>query len=102
MAALQIAAPRTQGKVMAVADITDWRNEFGIPGHVWYAKRLSGNDTLANHAHQAGPYIPKEFLFEVFPALHRTDVKNPDLLFDLYIDSHADHRRVRAVWYNNK
>lgn len=87
---------------MAVADVTDWLTEFGSPGHVWYAKRLSGNDTLANHSHQAGPYIPKEFLFEIFPALHRTDVKNPDLLFDLYIDSHADHRQVRAVWYNNK
>lgn len=87
---------------MAVADVTDWLNEFGSPGHVWYAKRLSGNDTLANHSHQAGPYIPKEFLFEIFPALHRTDVKNPDLSFDLYIDSHADHRQVRAVWYNNR
>jgi EcoRII C terminal/Restriction endonuclease EcoRII, N-terminal len=87
---------------MALADLTDWLNEFGTPGHVWYAKRLSGNDTLANDSHQAGPYIPKEFLFEIFPALNRTGVKNPDLTFDLYIDSHADHRRVRAVWYNNK
>jgi hypothetical protein len=87
---------------VALADITDWMNEFGSPGHVWYAKRLSGNDTLANHSHQAGPYIPKEFLFEIFPALHRTDVKNPDLWFDLYIDSHADHQNVRAVWYNTR
>jgi EcoRII C terminal/Restriction endonuclease EcoRII, N-terminal len=87
---------------MALADVNDWMNEFGSPGHVWYAKRLSGNDTLANHSHQAGPYIPKEFLFEMFPALHRTDVKNPDLTFDLYIDSHADHRHVRAIWYNTK
>jgi hypothetical protein len=87
---------------MALADVTDWMSEFASPGHVWYAKRLSGNDTLANNSHQAGPYIPKEFLFEIFPALHRPEAENPGVLFDLYIDSHGDHRKVRAVWYNNK
>jgi hypothetical protein len=87
---------------MALADVTDWLDEFGSPGHVWYAKRLSGNDTLANQSHQAGPYIPKEFLFQMFPDLDQADAENPDLSFNLYIDSHADHRLVRAVWYNNK
>lgn len=87
---------------MALADVTDWLDEFGTPGHVWYAKRLSGNDTLANGAHQGGPYIPKDFLFEMFPALNRPQDDNPDINFDLYIDSHADHRKVRAVWYNNR
>ena len=87
---------------MPLADVTDWMDEFGRPGIVWYAKRLAANDTLATNAHQAGPYIPKEFLFEVLPALNRPDIENPDVFFDLYIDSHADHRNVRAVWYNNK
>ena len=72
---------------MALSDIIDWVNEFGSPGHVWYAKRLSANDTLANHTHQAGPYIPKELLFELFPSLNRPDAENPDLTFDLYINS---------------
>lgn len=87
---------------MALADVTDWMDQFGTPGHVWYAKRLAANDTLANQSHQAGPYIPKEFLFEVFPALLRTTDENTDQRFDLYIDSHADHRVVRAIWYNNR
>lgn len=87
---------------MALGDATDWMDEFGRPGNVWYAKRLSANDTLATHAHQAGPYIPKEFLFRMFPALNRPQEVNPDHRFDLFIDSHADHRRVRAVWYNNR
>lgn len=87
---------------MALADVTGWMDQFGRPGHVWYAKRLSANDTLATQAHQAGPYIPKEFLFEIFPALNRSDAENPDHRFDLYIDSHPDHRTVRAVWYNNR
>lgn len=87
---------------MALADVTDWIAEFGKPGTIWYAKRLSANDTLANGTHQAGPYIPKEFLFRIFPALDQPQVENPDFRFDLYLDSHADHRNVRAVWYNKR
>src|SRR3546814_3347689 len=53
--------------------------EHGAPDFVWYVKRLSGNDTLANKSNQAGPYIPRDFLFGIFPALDRRDVKNPDV-----------------------
>ncbi|WP_374309934.1 type II restriction endonuclease [Methylocella sp.] len=87
---------------MPLADFTDWLDEFTGPSFIWYVKRLTGNDTLANGTHQAGPYIPKEFLFGIFPAINRRDIKNPDTRFDLYIDSHADHRQVRAIYYNNK
>lgn len=87
---------------MALADLADWRNECTGPRFIWYVKRLSGNDTLANHSHQAGPYIPKEFLFNIFPSLNRQEVKNPDVWFDLRVDSHPDQRQVRAIWYNNK
>ena len=87
---------------MPAGDLTDWLDEHSGPEFVWYVKRLSGNDTLANNTHQAGPYIPKEFLFGIFPALDRRAEKNPDVRFDLYVDSHADHRQVRAVWYNNR
>lgn len=86
---------------MPVGDILEWLDEHGGPDFTWYVKRLSGNDTLANGSHQAGPYIPREILFRVLPALNRQDVKNPDVWFNLYVDSHADHRQVRAVWYNN-
>lgn len=87
---------------MPTGDLTDWLDDHSVPEFVWYVKRLSGNDTLANRSHQAGPYVPKEFLFGIFPSLGSPGEKNPDVWFDLYIDSHADHRRVRAVWYNNK
>lgn len=83
-------------------DLIDWVTETAQSGCVWYVKRLSGNDTLANGAHQAGPYIPKQFLFSLFPALNRPDAQNPDVWFELCIDSHADSRRVRAIWYNNR
>jgi len=87
---------------MPLADVTDWIDVFGKPGAIWYAKRLAANDTLATKAHQAGPYIPKEFLFNLFPKLKRSRELNPDVFMNLYIDSHSDHRKVRAVWYNGK
>ncbi len=79
----------------------EWLAQNGRPDRVWYAKRLSGNDTLANGAHQAGPYISRDFLNSRFPSLDRPNVLNPDVWFSLYIDSHSEHRRIRAVWYNN-
>lgn len=87
---------------MAVADLSDWITENTGPNIVWYVKRLSSNDTLASNAHQAGPYIPKPVLFDLFPSLNRPQDSNPDLTFELRIDSHGDVRNVRAVWYNNK
>ena len=87
---------------MAPTDLRNWLDKHSNPNSIWYAKRLSGNDTLANGTHQAGPYIPKGFLFGVFPQLNRPETRNPDVRFDLCIDSHADHRCVRAIWYNNK
>lgn len=72
------------------------------PRIVWFVKRLAGNDTLANASHQAGPYIPRDVLFKVFPSLNRPEVNNPDKWFDVRIDSHNDARRIRAVWYNSK
>lgn len=84
-----------------MTDFTRWMTEFARPDRVWYAKRLSGNDTLANRTHQAGPYIPRDFLNSRFPALNRPEVLNPDVWFDLVIDSHSVEQNVRAVWYNN-
>lgn len=87
---------------MFIASVTDWMSEYGRPGVVWYAKRLSANDTLATRANQAGPYISKDFLFRVFPDLNRPDTENPDHSFDLHLDSHSDRTTARAVWYNNR
>jgi hypothetical protein len=87
---------------MPLVDVVTWIDEQSADHIVWYVKRLSANDTLANGAHQAGPYIPKGFLFEIFPSLNRPQTENPDKWFWLAVDSHSDGREVRAVWYNNK
>ena len=82
--------------------LKEWLEEYLGKENPWYVKRLSGNDTLANKTHQAGPYIPREFLLQALPELDRKEVLNPDVLFDMHIDSHSDQRCVRAIWYNNK
>lgn len=87
---------------MALVDLSDWLDEFSKPDRIIFAKRLSANDTQQNGSHQAGPYIPKELLPDVMPAINRTDIKNPDTVVDFAIDSHPDRRQVRAVYYNNK
>jgi hypothetical protein len=83
-------------------DLTEWITRVTGSDFVYYIKRLSGNDTLANGTHQAGPYIPKDFLLTVFPALNNNNLLNPDIRFNLNIDSHDDMRSIRAIWYNNK
>lgn len=83
-------------------NIADWIAEYSGQGYAWFVKRLTGNDTLANGSHQAGPYISKPFLFDVFPALNRIDIKNPDVKFNIYVDSHMDAREVRAIYYNSR
>ncbi|MDE0419756.1 MAG: type II restriction endonuclease [Gammaproteobacteria bacterium] len=87
---------------MASVDFDAWMDQCSGPGTVWYAKRLSANDTLANRTHQAGPYIPREVLFTVLPILDRPERHNPDARFPLRIDSHdGAPRMVRTIWYNN-
>lgn len=86
----------------SIADLTDWLDANTSLNIVWFVKRLAANDTLASGGHQAGPYIPKEFVFDVFPSLHRPQDENPDKRFELRIDSHPDVRQARAIWYNNR
>lgn len=74
------------------ADVTD----------LWYVKRLSRNDTAANQSHQAGPYLPKDLLFSVFPSLDDQEAENPRVRFVAHVDSHLEQHEPQAIWYNNK
>ncbi len=87
---------------MPVCSLPDWIAEFARPENVWYVKRLSGNDTLANKSHQAGPYIPKELLFSALPMLNNRDMLNPRVRLTAYVDSHPEVRQVTPIWYNGK
>ena len=83
-------------------ELNEWFLRNSGRGMHWYLRRLSGPETLACGIRQPGPWFPKEFLFELFPALNRPRELNPDTSFDLHIDSHDHHRRARAVWHNSK
>lgn len=81
----------------------EWVNEVTGTGWSWYAKRLSGNDTLLNGSHQAGPYIPSPVIFTLFPGVNDSRTLNPRLQFPVIVNSHlAPEKVVTAIWYNNK
>ena len=87
---------------MPVTSLPDWIEEFSHPNHIWYAKRLSANDTQQTKGHQAGPYLPKAMLFNVIPALRDASQHNPRVPLEAFIDSHPDVRTVTPIWYNGK
>lgn len=86
-----------------MSGIADWLPQVMGAGWRWYVKYLSGNDTLANASHQAGPYIPRQVLFSLLPTLARSSDLNPRVAFPVRIDSAAaPERTVTAIWYNNR
>ena len=87
---------------MLISALDRWIEAITEDRAVVFAKRLAGNDTLLTRAHQAGPYLPKTFLFAVLPELDRPETKNPRVKLLARIESHGDQRQVKATWYNEK
>lgn len=81
-------------------NIEDWLDNVSGSERVWYAKRLSANDSGATKSHQAGIYVPKPVLWEIFPSM-KTGT-NPDAWFPAEIMPHGEQRNLRAIWYNEK
>ena len=79
-----------------------WIDKYSTSEYFWYTKRLSGNDTLANGSHQAGPYLPKEFMFRIFPSMEGQTEENQTRWLKFHIYSHDESPTARAIWYNNK
>lgn len=82
-------------------ELTNWIDERSVQGFEWILKRLSRTDTGACGTHQAGPYLRRSWLLERIPELNQPNVNNPNFRLSLYIDSHDEHREVKAIWYNN-
>lgn len=87
---------------MAIYDLPEWLDEFCNDNVALFVKRLSANDTGATGAHGAGPYLPKEFSFAIFPEIDSRTQKNPDIWIDLFVDSDPNVRTVRIIYYNSK
>jgi hypothetical protein len=84
--------------------LEDWVHNIQSIPHVIYAKFLSANDTQATGGHQAGPYVPKSLIFDLFPSLNDPHLTDPRCQFIVEIPSHPHVEPVRAtaIWYNNK
>ena len=82
--------------------LPDWITEFSEPDHLWFAKRLSANDTHQAGSHQSGTYVPKAWVFDALPALEDMSKCNPRVSLNAFVDSHSDARTVTPIWYNNK
>ncbi len=87
---------------MPLTDLPSWIEDQTRGPCVWYVKRLQGNDTRATGSKQAGPYIPKKLLFELFPQLEESTEPNPRVEVPAFVDSQMELRPVRVIWYNNE
>ena len=85
---------------MPEKDFLAWAERHARRRSLWFMKRLSARDTQAAGS-RAGVLMPREVMFKTFPALHRPNAENPDVRFDLQIDSHPYRKEVRAVWRNS-
>ena len=86
-----------------MSDIEVWLEKHISNDWYCYVKRLSGNDTQLTGGHQAGPYIPKKIIFDLFPSLQLSGKLNPRVDFQVVVDSHnTPEHSVNAIWYNNK
>lgn len=92
-----VASEQTQSPGLA----EKWLDDVATNSIVYF-KRLAANDTLASGGHQAGPYVPKQILFDVFPNTASATELNPSVTLLAAIDSHYLSKKVRAVWYNNR
>ena len=84
------------------ATLTRFLEEIGLQNLVWYAKRLSGNDTGLTGAHQAGPYVPKDFAAAALPEIATTRAFNPTVEIPCIVASHGIEKNVKAKYYNSK
>ncbi|RME09821.1 MAG: type II restriction endonuclease [Bacteroidetes bacterium] len=82
------------------SSIDAWLDSVSGNDRIWYAKRLSANDSGATASHQSGIYIPKPVLWTIFPSMKSGS--NPDARFSAEVMPVGEHRTLRAIWYNEK
>ncbi|NVK31417.1 MAG: restriction endonuclease [Gammaproteobacteria bacterium] len=85
------------------AELLDFLALAGSGDHVWFAKRLSSNDTGVNGSHQSGIYIPKYIGFAAFSTID-TSKENPKVIIDqcLFRSHNLVVDGLHVTYYNNK
>lgn len=88
-----------------VRELENWLLQVSGSDWLWHVKYLSANDTYAKaNVHQGGPHVGKALLQAAFPQLSKRAglVENPDLTIPTSVDSHAEARELRLIWYNSR
>ena len=71
--------------------------------YFWLVKRLSGNDTGITGGHQAGIYVPRQFMNVIVPSIVTTRKLNPTKEIQCYFPSQDFLKpNIQAKYYNNK
>lgn len=81
--------------------LKQWLEGVSGPEYLWFAKRLSANDTGQTGAHQVGFYVPKSFAFTIAPELN-TRAPNPKRTFSFNLVSHDQRPEPDLTYYNQK
>jgi hypothetical protein len=82
--------------------LRDWLTYVSAPDWLWFAKRLSGNDTGATGSHQVGPYLPHELALTFAPEL-AAKTKNPRRSVAWDLASHEQRKGdVQLIYYNTR
>lgn len=81
--------------------LRDWLVDISGDEWVWFAKRLSANDTGLTGSHQVGFYVPRLFALAVAPTLAQNR-ENPDCDLTFKLVSHGQVSNPRLVYYNSR
>jgi hypothetical protein len=81
--------------------LRDWLVRIGADDWVWFAKRLSANDTGLTRSHQVGFYVPRQFALAVAPELERP-VDNPRRRLAFHLVSHDQVASPDLIYYNSR
>lgn len=84
------------------ASVADWMRFVSGAGWRWFIKILRGNDTLLNATNQAGPYVSRRIVFELFPSFALHSGENLSATIPVQIDSHGLGHDLNIRWWGLK
>jgi hypothetical protein len=82
-------------------DLREWLAGIGSAEWVWFAKRLSANDTGLTGGHQVGFYLPGDVALTVAPELAEA-VLNPRRRLRFTLRSHGQPSEPNLIYYNSR
>lgn len=84
-----------------VVALGDWLASIAGSEWVWFAKRLSANDTGLSGGHQVGIYVPGDFALTVAPELAEA-VLNSRRALRFHLRSHDQRCTPSLIYYNSR